>query len=234
MEDRGWRKTDSRSFSPSSILYLLSSLLLLTLAAGCANKPAKLDFTSADGERVFEQKFKQAYITRSNDSDYEIVLISDVHPTSTKPGSVLETSELMPVRQFVDLRVLWQPRTGVRSDYHPAAINAAFDWYLFGDPTASSSDLLHYAGTALVYVYPNGNKATVDIHNAKLKLKERRGTMTDAIGESHVEGRFVARRDTQRLTDLLAQLKSATQTSPEIVAAPGNPSEPPPRTPGGP
>src|SRR5262245_35797167 len=109
MEDQRWRKKARRLF-PSSILYLLSALLLLTLTAGCASsKPARLTFTSADNSRVFEQTFKQAYIARSNDSDYEIVLISDVHPTSHKPGSVLETSELMPVRQFVDLRVLWQP-----------------------------------------------------------------------------------------------------------------------------
>jgi hypothetical protein len=209
------------------------SILSLALLSGCGSKGANLTFSSADGERVFRSNFSQAYIARTSNIDYEVLLISDtsVAAKKEKPGVVLQTATLAPVRQFVDLRVFWQPQHGVHAD-HPAATNAAMDWYVFGDPNAPGGDMLHYVGTAFVFVYPNGNAATVVLKNATVKLKERRGNMNDVLGTSTANGTFKARRDTQRLNDLVAEMKGAADgKTPQMVAMPPGP---PVRTPLGP
>jgi len=162
----------------SFCLYPFAFCLLLLLGTGCSSQHSSLTLQpAADESRVFTQVFPQAYVTRSEDGEFEAVLIDDgidaVH--DPKPGKPLESSPMTPVTQVVHIRVFWRPLPGTLAD-HPSATNAALDWYVISDGAERGDNLLHYSGAG--FVTRNRNPAP----NSPAPTRRRHGRMRGRDG----------------------------------------------------
>src|SRR5688572_8141501 len=164
-------RTDSRAIVKHFLMIAL--LLAMVATTGCSTRPS-LTVSSLEHQKVFGQTFTQVYATRSNDGDYDIVLldnpIDDVKVS--KAGEPLKAQPVRPLRHMVHIHVMWTPMIGARGD-HAAATNAAINWYVWGDATATQADMMHYGGTAFVKIYGGDGDADFAVSNAVLKLKSR-------------------------------------------------------------
>ena len=193
-------------------LHTLAIVLLVIFCGltGCSTRPT-LTVSTTNQERVFGQTFTQVYATRSDDGDYDIVLVDNPidDAKTSPPGEPLKAQTVRPLRHLVHIHVMWAPMIGARGD-HAAATNAAINWYVWGDATATQADMMHYGGTGFVKVYAGDTDADFSISNAVLKLKSSRGTMTDPVGTANVEGKFTAPLNAGRVKELLAELGTET------------------------
>jgi hypothetical protein len=194
---------------------------LLGTASGCASHvDGNLHLLSADKKHDFSQTFTQAYLTRTETGDVDVLLEQDGltvgrHDDPDKP---LAPDACLTPRQFVHVRVFWKPLSQ-RAD-RPAATNASIDWYLFGDGPNEGS-LLEYSGPALVSMDDSADVSLVTIRNAWMKVVSQRGDMVDPLGPSEVKGSVHAIVDQDRFNTLMSELKTATgATAPEVTAVP--------------
>jgi hypothetical protein len=204
-------------------------VIALTLA-GCSSRPT-LNVTCLAQKQQFEKTFTQAYATRTDDGDYDIVLVDDpldeVTPSSgDKP---LQPTPVRPMRHLVHIHVMWTPMIGDRGD-QPSDTNAAINWYVWGNASGDERDMMHYGGAGFVKIYAGDDSADFKITNASLKLKSSRGNMKDPVGVATLNGRFTAPLNKARVKELLAQLGqdagNTRITGIDNSAMPGRPVEP--------
>ncbi len=178
------------------------------LSGGCGTSPPVISVTPLRSDLKYLQNFTQAYTTQDAAGDYQIVLVHDPVDDipSSEAGQRLNPATVPPVRQYLQIRVLWRPVRGARADT-PAATNAALHWYVLEGPTVSGTGMIHYAGTGFVSVVKNGPGAEVIIRNGTLKLAERRGDLVDPLHEFRVDGKFDAVSDDVRVRQMLADVK---------------------------
>jgi uncharacterized protein YcfL len=199
---------------------LTASLLPLAaiLAAGCSSHEGNLRLVSLDQKHSFSQTFSQAYISRNESGDADIVLVQDsvqpVHHDSSKPQP--PDASVMP-RELVHIRVFWTPMNGVKAD-HPANTNASIHWCFVCD-NSNQVGTVEYCGSGLVVVNNSSSGATITVRKAWMKERCQHGQLTDPIGPSLLYGSFRATRDDAQVKSIIAQIKSAANNTDEAQAS---------------
>ena len=197
--------------------FIMLSLLAVT---GCGQKGSELTFTSLDNDARFVHRFPDAFISRGDQGDFDLALVEDGLTRAAQasgPHRPLEPATASP-RQIVHIKMVWKPMPGTKPD-HPAATNAVVNWYVLGSGGGSdTSNLLHYAGSGFVRVRMGRSAATVDLRNVRLELKERRGNMTDPLGNAALTGTFEAKVSPGNVSALLAEARQALQNDTTTAA----------------
>jgi hypothetical protein len=195
-------------------------VVLLLLATGCGASAggagANLTLKPVGQSQPFAKSFERAYVSRSTDGSYDIVLVDDdavrlASATNETPGQPLAAAPAMPLRQVVHIRVLWRPLVGTESD-NPSATNATINWYVFGGGSEQWTDLLHYGGVGFVTVSGSGDARRIDVRNATLKPLASQGGLSDPLGTTRLSGTLVARTDARRVRALLAETRETVAT----------------------
>lgn len=181
---------------------LMAVFLIGCLSVGCAGPSTSLTVTSLEKGKTYHQRFDKAYAGRSEQGDFEVVLVRDA-------GGVDGDKKAPLVRQVMHVRMLWKPMKGTKLD-HPTATNATIDWYVFGG-TGAREGLVAYTGAGFVAVQRSGGVAKLDIRNATLRPTTRAGHMTDPIGPAKLQGTIVARTGRrEQVRELLGEVRQAS------------------------
>jgi hypothetical protein len=187
--------------------------LPLMMLAGCSSGPATLTL-KPDGRNVsFAQTFTQAYCGKTRDGSYNCVLVSDDSPPAADEKAhhsakgPLEPVSLPPLRQVVNIRVLWRPMNGMRDS---VASNATIDWYVLSNTSDGSDDLLLYQGSGYVTLEPDDDTTKITVRSADLRPAIVRGNLTDPIGNATMNGVFVATNDNDRTIQLINAARERT------------------------
>ncbi len=208
-------KLRSSPFSPSA----LAGLLLAVLAAGCSSNQNSLKMVSQDGLHDFSQTFSHAYISHNSTGDCDIVLVQDGDENRRDdPGKPLAPDSYALPHQIAHVRVYWNPWHTTKAD-HPVNTNASVHWYLMGDG-ANPSDVLEYSGTGVAVVDTSQGGATVTIHKAWVKVCSQRGHMVDPLGPAMLEGSVHAVNDSEKVQELIAEMKSVGSSTADVQASP--------------
>jgi hypothetical protein len=190
---------------------VLSLASLSFVAGGCATN-SRLTLAGTGGDKAFSHTFRQSYLNRNEEGDYQLVLIDDGMDVTMQSGQSgrksIDPVVVPPVRQVVSIRMYWRPVNGSKSNF-PSASNAAVDWYVMGTGGQRETDLIHYQGTGFVQVSRSGDSANVRLANGLLKPVVVRGQMTDPIGPATVIGTIHARFNRQQVQSILAELKES-------------------------
>jgi hypothetical protein len=188
------------------------------LTAGCSSQEGNLRLVSLDQKHSFSQTFSQAYITRNESGDADIVLVQDsvrpVHHDSSKPQP--PDTSVMP-RELVHIRVFWTPMNGVKAD-HPANTNASIHW-CFVCENSNQVGAIEYCGSGLVEVNNSSGGATIKVRKAWMKERCQHGQLTDPIGPSLLYGSFRATHNDAEVKSIIAQIKSAASNTDEAQAS---------------
>ncbi len=194
-------------------LTALAVSIPLMLLAGCSDGPATITL-KPDGRNVsFAQTFSQAYCGKTRDGSYNCVLVSDDAPpaSTVKPQhstkGPLEPAAQPPLRQVVDIRVLWRPLNGMRDS---VASNATIDWYVLSNTSDGSDDLLLYQGSGYVTLKPDDDTTKITIRSADMRPAVVRGKLVDPIGNATINGVFVATNDNDRTIELINAARERT------------------------
>jgi len=187
------------------------------LATGCSSNNGNLRLVSLDQKHQFSQKFTQAYITKNESGDADIVLIQDgaqpTHQDSAKPQN--PDICYMP-RQMVHIRVFWTPMNGVKAD-HPANTNASIHW-CFVCENSNQPGVVEYCGSGLVQLSNDSSGSTINIRKAWMKERCERGQLVDPLGPSILYGTFRATHDDAEVKSVIAQIKAAGNNTDEAQA----------------
>jgi hypothetical protein len=201
-----------------SVRALIAAAPLLAaapLATGCGNKSAELRLSSLESGTTFLQNFPNAYVSNSDSGRIEIVLVDEQSVTLAggASGEAIQASAgadaTTSVRQVMHLKVLWKPQRGTKPS-HPSYTNAGLHWYVFGGG-GETPDVLEYSGAGFVMLSDAPGGTQVTIKNATLKPVggTTGGSLTDPVGPARLTGTFLARKSPQRVTALLAEVKTA-------------------------
>lgn len=171
-------------------------LPMLALATGCTSGgPSRLRLHSTGSGHLFSQDFEQSYFSQTSSGEYEVVLVDNgARQRAQRGDKPLKATDAAPLRQVVAIRIHWRPAQGTRAD-SPSATNAVVDWYVLADSVDQTQDRLHYQGAAFVRIFPNDKTARIVVRNGSLSLLEASGALRDPVGESTIEGDFVAKRN---------------------------------------
>jgi len=194
------------------IVLSLTSLLLLMLVGGCGSNGQSVTFSSVDQKKVFAHAFPEAYISRGTEGDLDVFLVEDGLSLAEQKSTARRPLEAAPAssRQIVHVHVVWTPMRNMRGD-HPAATNAVVHWYVLGAGGAhESANLLHYTGSGYVKVILSRTDARVTLANISLRLRERRGDLTDPLGPATLSGEFSAKVSDTNVKALLAEVRGFT------------------------
>ena len=213
-----------RAVVAATLVLVMSGGLLLT---GCAKpgKSPRLRLRSSQTRQVYAQQFEDAYYTRLDTGEYEVVLVDDGDAGAGKrnaaeAGEPLRPSQAAPLRQVVHIRVHWRPLRGSKPD-HPSATNAVVDWYVTapaGDAT-QANDRLHYQGAAFVEIGSKNGVAKVRVSKGQVALVEAVGSLHDPVGRSVLAGTFTARRNDAMVAANTAPLRLDTAAARAIRPA---------------
>lgn len=167
--------------------------LLLLILGGCGASGPALSVTSLQSHQRYVETFTRAYAMRDPAGDYEVVLLNDPidQASPDEPGQPLSPMPTPPIRQVLQIHLLWQPMAGAKPN-SPAATNASLHWYVMGSPENHEVDFIHYQGTAFVAVARHGDEARVTIRNGSLKNAGHRGELNDPLKSFRMEGTFDA------------------------------------------
>lgn len=192
-----------------SLLLLMVLAFTVIASGGCASTSGEIEVISLDKRRTFKANFSQAYVRRDADGDYDVILVDDPFDKVSQSGSTgpLLPEAIPPLKHIVHIRVLWRPMRGSKPD-HPAATNSAFHWYVLGSSSDADTQVLHYAGTGFVKIYPTSVAADLVIERAELKLKDRLGDMTDPVGVARIAGSASAIANNRMVQQYLDEVHS--------------------------
>ncbi|MDB5289099.1 MAG: hypothetical protein JWL69_340 [Phycisphaerales bacterium] len=181
-----------------SALALMAMALFGLGTSGCGSQ-ANLTLTPLDNRQAYTQRFTQAFCTRCDGGNVDVVLVDHAAEAAMKGEAVTA-----PVRQVMHIQILWTPAREMKA----VTSNAAIKWYVMG---SHPQDLLEYSGTAFVALANDDEGGTtLTIRKATIKPSENHGTLTDPIGPSHMEGTIVAHHDEQTVSRVLGELKATT------------------------
>jgi hypothetical protein len=196
-------------------------------AAGCSSQTSNLKMTSINKKQCFDQTFTEAYLSKSDTGDTDVVLIADPQPTQPedlhKPLSPEANADVP--RQVVHIRIYWKPVTGTKAD-HPANTNASVHWYMIGT-TPEHPSVMEYCGSGLVTVDESDDTATLLVRRAWMKASNHCGSMCDPLGPCLLDGKISAKIDSQEVKSILATLKTDTAPVTEAKADQSTNGQPP-------
>jgi hypothetical protein len=178
------------------------------LAAGCSGR-TRLEVTSLKSGQLYSTEFAQAWASRSEQGQYDVVLDSQAGNQASSPsrstGPTDQTSQ-PPLRHIVHMRVLWQPWSRPTAD-NPAMTNASIHWYVISQKAGGGVDMLRYDGTGVVRVFGGGDEARVRIYSAKLEPGLQAG-LSDPVGQASLSSAFAARLSPRHVRQVLAQISA--------------------------
>jgi hypothetical protein len=183
------------------------SFFVLLLLTGCNHKSATLTLRPQGQNIAFAKTFSQAYCGKESDGSYACVLVADDAPAVARASKAISPADAAPLRQVVHIKVLWRPLSGTRES---TASNAAIDWYVLGDTTNGSDDLLLYQGSGFVKLDVDETSSKLTIRSSDVRPSMSRGNRKDPLGDVRVSGTIVAVNDTQRLRELINQTRQRT------------------------
>lgn len=198
--------TKTTLFARTSLRALLAAgpLFLLASNIGCAGSaPAELRLTCLESKATYSQQFDRAYVGKGAEGNTEIVL---VHDEQSKAAGALES-----VRQIMYVKILWRPERGAKQG-HPSYTNAGLHWYVLGNAPgdAQPTDVLEYTGAGFVALSDTPLGTQVTIRSATLKpAGNSNGTLNDPVGPAKLTGTFLAKKDANRVSELLEEVKGA-------------------------
>ncbi len=216
-------------FIPDGIrLPRLCAVLLIALPlamAGCASKRSTLMIHSVDHDRSFTKVFSEACISINKLGESDIVLVDDDIDTARagNPTRPIRQAPAPPLRHVLRIRVLWNPPAGTKPD-HPSATNASLHWYVFGNSTDESREVIEYQGAGFVTVTPWGDQARVRIRKARLTPLTIRGGMIDPVGSFTATASFSAQLDDRKVAALIAEIDAALNPPPSASPVPADPA----------
>jgi hypothetical protein len=185
----------------SACFRFATPLLLLALGSlpiGCAS-PHDLTLTSIRNNQTFSHGFTQAYSRQDTNGDTDVVLVDQA-----TEDSLNGQSSTAPVRQVMHIRIVWSATREMKA----IVSNAAVKWYVIGHQ--QPRDILEYSGIAFVSMTQGDDSTTLKVQNALLNPSPNHGSLTDPVGASRLEGTFVAKTNSQRVDQVLSDLKTAT------------------------
>ena len=187
------------------------------MAAGCSSNAGSLNLVSLDQKHSFSQQFSQAYITRNESGDADIVLVQDnIRPSNQNPSKPQRPDSCVMPRELVHVRVFWTPMSGVKAD-HPANTNASIH-YCFICDNPNQAGVVEYCGSGLVVIAESSSGAKITIRKAWMKERCERGQLIDPLGPSILSGSFKAAHDDSQVKSVIAQIKSAATNNAEAQA----------------
>ena len=202
--------TIGKFFASAIRLIICTSFFLLF--AGCSSNSGSLRMVSTDKRHDFSQSFDQAYISRNDAGDSDVVLVQNGFAQRTDDSKhPMDPDSVFTPRQIVHIRVFWMPIIGATGN-RQANTNASLHWYLLGDGS-DHMGVLEYAGPGVVMLDHNSSGATVEVRTAWMKAVTQRGNMLDAIGPSVLQGTTHAVYDPDKVKSLLEEMKSAAASS---------------------
>lgn len=196
----------------------------LLCSVGCAKPGGEATLTKLDGGQGFRQTFSQAYASRSDQGDWDIVLVHDGLQDAARQkqagGDAIAVADRVPVQHVVHLHVFWRPNRSVRSD-DPSQSNAAVDWYVIIPGAREGEDLLKYKGAGFVGVYPGDKQALVLLRNIRLQREILRGEMTDPLSQARLTGEVRAVLDDRYVRNALDELQRLETSTTAAVTEEG-------------
>jgi hypothetical protein len=201
-------------------LRALSVVVLLGLLGGCSSSKGKVTLEGETGRTLYAQSFSKAYISKSHDGEYDVILMQDpqVSKNAAKGGNrPLQPLAAASVRQVVHIHVFWQGEWGsVARD--GVVTNSAIDWYVIAHEASDRPQVLRYEGAGYVLLNPGRNGTSVDIRDGEMKKTESHGDLRDPLGPAKLTGKVKALQNSQIVRDTLEDLKSQTATAKTAVS----------------
>jgi hypothetical protein len=202
-------------------LRALSVVALLGLLGGCSASKGKvtLEGDTDAGRTLFAQSFNKAYISKSHDGEYDVILMQDpqVSKNAAKGGNrPLQPLAAASLRQIVHIHVFWRGDGGsVARD--GVVTNSAIDWYVIAHEASDRPEVLRYEGAGYVLLNPGRNGTSVEIRDGSMKKTESHGDLRDPLGPARLTGTVKAQQNSQFVRDTLEDLKSQTATAKTAV-----------------
>jgi len=196
-------------------LRAFSVVVLLSLLGGCSASKGKVTLEGDTGRTVYAQSFNKAYISKSHDGEYDVVLIQDpvVSRDGSKGNKALQPLAAAAVRQIVHIHEFWQGDGGsVARD--GVVTNSAIDWYVIAHEASDRPEVLRYEGAGYVLLNPGRTGTSVEIRDGSMKQTENHGDLLrDPLGPARLTGAVKAQQNSQIVRDTLEDLKSQTATA---------------------
>jgi hypothetical protein len=179
------------------------------MLSGCRSDIAHVTIEPEGKHEPYIQRFPRAYMSISNDGDYDIVLLSEGLAVPKTKGKVLYPTQVNELKQVVHIRVLWRALPGTHTD-QPTATNSTIDWFVLSNLPDAPEDRIAYRGAGFVAIYPNGDVAKVVIRNATMNISQHSGDLVDPFGPSALGGTFTVSRNDGLVSDIISTLPSST------------------------
>lgn len=176
-------------------------LMLLPLLGGCSLMPvgnSALAVTSrGDSSTRLRGDFDKAYYAYESGDSVTVVLIAGPEDNPTQAATV---------------RLFWAPKAG-RTPIAPEATNATVQYIVFADRRTEAGfyrEVGVYSGAGYLYLdnEPGLARITGSLWEADLMLADRSERFKDLLGQSRLTGNFTARRDEQKVSELLRLLNT--------------------------
>lgn len=191
---------------------------VLGLLAGCSSSKGNLTLHGEVGRAVYAQSFDQAYISKSHDGEYDVILIQDPQVSKKARGSAkpLEPLATASVRQVVHIHVFWRGDGGsVARD--GVVTNSAINWYVIAHEATDHPEVLRYEGAGYVLLDHGRNGTSVEVRDGMMKKTESHGDLIDPLGPARLSGAVKAQQNSQLVWDTITDLKARTATAKTAV-----------------
>ena len=181
------------------ILTALAVLIMLPALGGCSVMSVRnsaLAVTSRDdaGTRL-RGDFDTAYYAFDSANSVTVVLLAGPEESPTQAATI---------------RLFWAPQAG-KTPISPEATNATVQYIVFADRRTEAGffrEVGVYNGAGYLYLdgKPGVAQLTGSLWQSDLLLADRSERFNDLLGQSRIAGSFSARRDEQKVSQLLRQL----------------------------
>jgi len=177
----------------------LALVLFLPALTGCSLVPVRnsaLAVTSRDdaGTRL-RGDFDTGYYAFDSENAVTVVLLAGPEDNPTQAATI---------------RLFWVPQAG-KTPISPDATNATVQYIVFADRRIDEGffrEVGVYNGAGYLYLdgKPGVAQLTGSLWQSDLLLADRSERFNDLLGQSRIAGSFSARRDEQKVNQLLRQL----------------------------
>jgi hypothetical protein len=176
-------------------------LVLMPLVAGCSMMPVRNSALAVTGRGESSARlqgdFDKAYYAYASDDSVTVVLIAGPEDNPTQAATV---------------RLFWAPKAG-QTPIAPEATNATVQYIVFADRRTDDGffrEVGVYSGAGYLFLEdkPGVARITGSLWEADLLLADRSERFKDLLGQSRLTGTFTARRDEQKVNELLRLLNT--------------------------
>jgi len=182
----------------NTVILAIAAMIML---GGCSLLPsqnAALSVTSSGGDRLrLRGDFDIAYYRYDDADAVTVVLIAGPEDSPTQAATI---------------RLMWNPRAG-KTPISDDATNATVQYVVFADRRITEGfyqEVGVYSGAGFMRLgaEPGSSQLTGRLRQADLLLSDRSERFKDLLGQSTLQGSFTARRDEQKVNQLLRQLNT--------------------------